>query len=63
MKADARGEASVDDADDRGVVDLTGESVRIAKEDSRETPADPMDLERDPAKDDVTGAEMIRGGR
>ncbi|KAI4525649.1 hypothetical protein K525DRAFT_234316 [Schizophyllum commune Loenen D] len=32
-------------------------------EDSRGTPADPMGLERDPPKDDVTGAEMIRGGR
>ncbi|KAL1759852.1 ERV/ALR sulfhydryl oxidase domain-containing protein [Schizophyllum commune] len=63
VKADARGEALVDDADDRGVVDLAGKGARIAKDDSRETPADPMDLERDPTKDDVTGAEMIRGGR
>ncbi|KAL1702820.1 ERV/ALR sulfhydryl oxidase domain-containing protein [Schizophyllum commune] len=60
VKGDARG---VVKEDARDVVDLTGEGVRIAKEDSRGTPADPMGLERDPPKDDVTGAEMIRGGR
>ncbi|KAI5889986.1 uncharacterized protein SCHCODRAFT_02630558 [Schizophyllum commune H4-8] len=76
VKADARGMAGADargvaGADARGVAGadaviaagVPGEADRIGKEDIPGAPADPMDLERDPTKDDVTGAGMIRGGR
>ncbi|KAI5824554.1 ERV/ALR sulfhydryl oxidase domain-containing protein [Schizophyllum commune] len=59
VKADARG---VVKEDARGVVGADAEAG-IAMDGTHEAPADPMDLERDPTKDDVTGAEMIRGGR
>ncbi|KAL1712483.1 ERV/ALR sulfhydryl oxidase domain-containing protein [Schizophyllum commune] len=56
VKADARG---VVKEDAREVEGTGAGDVRIAED----APTDPMDLERDPTKDDVTGAEMIRGGR
>ena len=61
VKADARGVVKEDarEVEGAGARGAVGGDVR----DADRAPADPMDLERDPTKDDVTGAEMIRGGR